>query len=55
MEIVYTIDHTPPQQVKKVRVTDTDGCIGLTWEESGETDIQAYRVYKKYGSSFRKI
>ena len=55
VEIVYTIDHTPPQQVKKVRVTDTDGCIGLTWEESGETDIQAYRVYKKYGSSFRKI
>ena len=55
VEIVYTIDHTPPQQVKKVRVTDTDGCIGLTWEESGETDIQAYRVYKKNGSSWSRI
>ena len=55
VEIVYTIDHTPPQQVKKVRVTDTDGCIGLTWEESGEIDIQAYRVYKKNGSSWSRI
>lgn len=42
----YIIDRTAPSVVKNVSARASDGYIGITWDESSEEDVAAYKVYK---------
>ncbi|MCR5228150.1 MAG: PKD domain-containing protein [Eubacterium sp.] len=42
----YIIDRTAPASIQNVSARASDGYIGLTWDESSEEDITAYKVYK---------
>lgn len=44
--VSYIIDHTAPQSPKNLSSTDVNGCVGLTWDKPGETDVSAYRIYR---------
>ena len=46
VEVKYVIDHTAPSKVQNIRVTSKMGYIGLQWDESGESDLKAYRIYR---------
>ncbi|MDQ2085051.1 PKD domain-containing protein [Herbivorax sp. ANBcel31] len=44
--VEYRIDNTPPMPPTGVRVEDTEGEITIVWDESEETNIMYYNVYR---------
>ena len=49
----YETDRTAPESVKNLRIKNTNGIQGITWDTPGEDDISHYEIYRaKEGSSY---
>ncbi|MBD5464728.1 MAG: PKD domain-containing protein, partial [Lachnospiraceae bacterium] len=42
----YTIDRTPPEQVKNIKAEGGEGCAKLTWDLNTEEDLKGYKIYR---------
>ena len=42
----YEIDHTAPDSLEDIEISDDNGVVVLSWKVSGESDLSKYNIYR---------